>query len=281
MLERRDFLKTLLGVVTLSLHRPDFERIITNEKKEIHASTDNTCTNIRRIRINPKYTFDTFVPGGSNRFAFSAAMTVANGGKKYNPLFISGGSGLGKTHLMHAIANKALEEIADIKMLYVTSEQFADDLVSAIRHGKTPEFKGHYRSASLLLIDDLHFIKNRPATQAELFHTFDALYESQKQIVMTSRMPPHQIKNITNALRSRLGRGIVAHIQPCNSEPGFVQYITRKKAEATGIVIPDDIYSLIASKSHNVREIEGLLSQLDYRSRILGEPISLDAIGMI
>ncbi|MEW6571931.1 MAG: chromosomal replication initiator protein DnaA, partial [Nitrospirota bacterium] len=184
----------------------------------------------RGIHLNPKYTFENFVIGPSNQFAQAAAKAVADApGKMYNPLFVYGGVGLGKTHLISAIGNAVIDRKADLTVIYVSAEQFTNEVVSAIRHQKMSEFKERYRSVDLLLLDDIHFIANKTQTQEEFFHTFNAIYEKQKQIVISSDRPPKEIGAVTDRLKSRFTMGLIADIQPPELETK-VAILQRKAA---------------------------------------------------
>lgn len=227
------------------------------------------------IYLNPKYVFDNFITGPSNQFAHAAAMAVAEApGLSYNPLFIYGGVGLGKTHLITAIGNKIADRKKDFNILYVSSEQFTNEVVSAIRHGKTEELKKKYRNLDLLLVDDVQFIENKAATQEELFYTINALYEKQSQIVISSDRPPKEIKTITDRLRSRFGMGLIADIQ--SPEPELKMAIIQKKAEMERIRLSDDVVSFLASRiKSSIRELEGCLIRLGAHSSLTGCPIDV------
>ena len=231
----------------------------------------------RGIFLNPKYTFNSFVTGNSNQFAHAAAMAVADApGKTYNPLFLYGGVGLGKTHLMHAIGNRVLEMKHDLSVLYISSEQFTNEVVTAIRHDKISDLKDRYRNVDLFLLDDVQFIANKERTQEEFFHTFNFLYEKQKQIVISSDRPPREISEITDRLRSRFTMGLIADIQPPDIETKLA--IIYKKAELMAIKeIPEDVAVFLASKIRsNIRELEGCLIRIAAQASLSGEEISLD-----
>lgn len=248
-----------------------------SEVKKIDARLEGRRQRLasKGIYLNPKYTFGNFVTGQSNQFAHAAALAVAESlGKAYNPLFIYGGVGLGKTHLITAIGNRIADKRHDFNILYVPSEQFTNEVVSAVRHGKTEELKGRYRNVDLLLVDDVQFIENKTATQEELFHTLNTLYEKQKQIVLSSDRPPKEIKNITDRLRSRFSMGLIADIQPPEIELRMA--IIQKKAETERIGLTDEVVYYLASKIRsNIRELEGSLIRLGAQSSLTGEPIDV------
>ncbi|GAA3697968.1 hypothetical protein GCM10023081_38710 [Arthrobacter ginkgonis] len=210
-------------------------------------------------RLNPKYIFDTFVIGSSNRFAHAAAVAVAEApAKAYNPLFIYGDSGLGKTHLLHAIGHYARHLYNGIRVRYVNSEEFTNDFINSIRDDEGTSFKQTYRNVDILLIDDIQFLANKDATQEEFFHTFNALHNHNKQVVITSDLPPKQLSGFEDRMRSRFEWGLLTDIQPPELETRIA--ILRKKATAEGLSAPDDVMEYIASKiSTNIRELEGAL----------------------
>ncbi|MEW6162488.1 MAG: chromosomal replication initiator protein DnaA [Nitrospirota bacterium] len=227
----------------------------------------------KRIYLNPKYTFENFVVGPSNQFAQAVAKAVSEApGRIYNPLFIYGGVGLGKTHLISAIGNAAIDKNPDLIVLYASSEQFTNEVVSALRHDKMGEFKDKYRSLDIFLLDDIQFVANKPATQEEFFHTFNALYERQRQIVVSSDRPPKEMTAVTDRLRSRFGMGLIADIQPPEVETKIA--ILLKKAAMEGINIPEDVAYYLASKvKSNIRELEGCLIRLGAQASLAGGPI--------
>ncbi len=230
----------------------------------------------RGVHLNPKYTFDTFVVGNSNQLAHAASRKVAeNPGFSYNPLFIYGGVGLGKTHLLNAIGNWVIDNDSSKAICYLSSEQFINEVVHSLRNDRMSEFKQKYRNLDILLIDDIQFIANKAATQEEFFHTFNALYEKQRQIVISSDRAPFEIPDITNRLRSRFSMGLIVDVQIPDVETKMA--IIYKKAEKEGISIPEDVAYLLATKiKSNIREIEGCLIKLGAYSSLTRIPISLD-----
>lgn len=228
------------------------------------------------IYLNPKYTFENFITGPSNQFAHAAALAVTDSpGMSYNPLFVYGGVGLGKTHLITAIGNVIADKRREFNILFVSAEQFTNEVVAAVRHGKTEELKGKYRNLDLLLIDDIQFIENKNATQEELFHTINTLYERQKQIVLSSDRPPKEIKAITDRLRSRFSMGLIADIQPPELELRMA--IIQKKAEVERIKLTESVITFLATKiKTNIRELEGCLIRLGAHTSLTGSPIDVD-----
>jgi chromosomal replication initiator protein len=245
-------------------------------KKDMRLETRRQKLASRGIYLNPKYTFENFVIGPSNQFAHAAAKAVAEApGKIYNPLFIYGGVGLGKTHLITAIGNAVIDKKPDISVIFVSAEQFTNEVVSAIRHEKMGELKDKYRNIDLLLLDDIHFIANKTQTQEEFFHTFNTIYERQRQIVISSDRPPKEIGAVTDRLRSRFSMGLIADIQPPELETKVA--ILQRKAETEKIFVPEDVAYYLASKvKSNIRELEGCLIRLGAQSSLTGRPINKD-----
>ena len=226
--------------------------------------------------LNPRYTFDTFVVGSSNQFAQAACQAVAElPSKAYNPLFIYGGVGLGKTHLLHAVGHETVRLFPGMTVVYLSSERFTNELINAIRYDRTAEFRAKYRNIDLLLIDDIQFISGKERTQEEFFHTFNDLYESRKQIIVSSDCSPKDIPEIEERLRSRFEWGLIADIQPPDFETRVA--ILKKKAESERAKLPDDVAYLIASRiKANIREIEGSLTRMIAFCALTGREMSVD-----
>jgi len=289
----RDWLnKHYSGVILESLdelHRPEIEVVF--ETTRIEAALPDTAPSPRASSIQPqaftpldttpppalnsKYRFDTFVVGSSNQFAHAAARAVAESpSRAYNPLFIYGGVGLGKTHLLHAIGRHVLDQNPAVKMLYISAEKFMNELINAIRYDRIIEFRNKHRSFDVLLVDDIQFIAGKERTQEEFFHTFNALYDAQKQIVLSCDAPPREIPTLEERLRSRFEWGLTADIQAPDLETKIA--ILRKKADADAVTLPDNVAIFIASRiKSNIRELEGSLIRLVAYSSLTGRTIDL------
>ena len=244
----------------------------TPVKPAVQEYTEDTSG----LFLNPKYTFDTFVIGNGNRFAHAASLAVSEApAKAYNPLFLYGGVGLGKTHLMHAIGHFVLSQNPALKVLYVSSEKFTNELINAIKDDKNEEFRYKYRNIDVLLIDDIQFIGGKERTQEEFFHTFNALYEANKQIIISSDKPPKDITTLEERLRSRFEWGLIADIAPPDLETRIA--ILRKKAQLENLDVPDDVMVFIADKvASNIRELEGAMNRVIAYSALTENRINVD-----
>lgn len=249
---------------------------VVEENNTISNQVINNSSNSTNSTLNPKYTFDAFVVGNNNRFAHAAALAVAEApATAYNPLFIYGGVGLGKTHLMHAIANEILNNNRNANILYVTSEKFTNQLINAIKDNKNEMFRNKYRNIDVLLIDDIQFIAGKERIQEEFFHTFNTLHESGKQIIISSDRPPKDIKLLEDRLKSRFEWGLIADISNPDYETRLA--ILRKKSQLDNIIIDDDILSDIATKiDSNIRELEGILNKLIAKASLTNSPITME-----
>ena len=249
------------------------------EKSKPETLAKNNTTNFVDIEpiensLNRKYTFNTFVVGSCNQFAHAAALAVAESpGKTYNPMFLYGGVGLGKTHLMHAAGHAIKERNRHLRVAYISAEKFMNELINAIRYDKTQTFREKYRSIDVLLMDDVQFMAGKERTQEEFFHTFNALHNDQKQIVVTSDCPPREIPTLEERLHSRFEWGLIADIEPPDLETKVA--ILKRKADLDGVMLPDEIAFYIAGKvKSNIRELEGSLVRLVAISSLRGVPIS-------
>jgi chromosomal replication initiator protein len=240
----------------------------------VARETESSSLQYPEPSLSAKYTYESFVVGSCNQFAHAASLAVAEApGRTYNPLYLYGGVGLGKTHLMHACGHAIKARNQHLKLCYISSERFMNDLINAIRYDKTQSFREKYRSVDVLLIDDVQFMAGKERTQEEFFHTFNALYDQQKQIVISSDCPPREIPTLEERLHSRFEWGLIADLEPPDLETKIA--ILKRKGDLIGVAIPDDVAMFIAGRvKSNVRELEGSLVRLIAISSLRGEPIS-------
>ena len=255
------------------------ERFHQKEKKGWFRSVfpkQNGDAPLKETRLNPEYTFNNFVVGPNNRFAHAAAMATAESpARAYNPLFIYGGVGLGKTHLMHAMGNELLHKSPKTTVLYISSEEFTNQLIKAIQTRSTPDFRERYRKVDVLLIDDIHFIAGKDSTQEEFFHTFNSLYDAHKQIVLSSDRSPKEIRTLEERLISRFAWGLITDMQPPDFETRTA--ILRKKSEKETVRLPDELFTFLAGKiKTNIRELEGALIRVIAYAELMNKEITVD-----
>ena len=245
-------------------------------KTPVKSKTSIAKKNPVYLNLNSKYTFEEFVSGSSNQFAYAAAMAVANNpATTYNPLFIYGGVGLGKTHLVNAIGNAILKKSPQMRICYYTSEKFMNELINSLRYNRMDEFRNKFRSMDVLLIDDIQFLAGKERTQEEFFHTFNALYDSHKQIIVTSDKFPKEIPGLEERLRSRFEWGLIADIQPPDVETKLA--ILKMKAEQNNIKLPEEVFLFLANSiCNNVRELEGYLIRVGAYASLTSIPVSLE-----
>jgi len=273
--------KDLIQNALLQVSGTHFEILLVENKKDLNSQTNlqennNAISHVTGLPLNSKYTFDSFVVGNSNRFAHAASVAVAESpAMAYNPLFLYGGVGLGKTHLLHAIGNYIKENNPSSQIAYVSSETFTNDLIISIREKKTEQFRNKYRNVDVLMIDDIQFIAGKVQTEEEFFHTFNTLYDANKQIIITSDKHPAEIKTLEERLRSRFEWGLIGDINTPDYETRVA--ILQKKAEIEGVFIKDEILKYIAEKiTSNIRELEGVFNKvLAYRG-LVNKEITMD-----
>ena len=279
----REILYDLTGAeLTVKFVIPNTEVVEPQEKKEVKKQTPQVTEISPSTMLNPKYTFETFVIGAGNRFAHAASLAVAEApAKAYNPLFIYGGVGLGKTHLMHAIGHYVQETNPEANVLYLTSEKFTNEFINAIMDNKATDFRNIYRNVDVLLVDDIQFLAGKEQTQEEFFHTFNALHEDNKQIIISSDRPPKEIPTLEDRLRSRFEWGLITDITPPDLETRIA--ILSKKANAEGLEIPNEVMLYIANQiDTNIRELEGaLIRVVAYSSLVnadIDTPLAVEAL---
>lgn len=277
--EYADLITSATHALRLPLERISYEvsAVAALEKASPAAERTNGSLFPQSLEahLNPRFTFDNFVVGSCNQFAHAAARAVAsNPSRSYNPLFIYGGVGMGKTHLMHAIGRELMCNCVGMRIVYTSSERFMNELIQCISMQRMPQFHKHYRSADVLLVDDIQILGGKERTQEEFFHTFNELYDHQKQIVISSDSSPKDIPGLVERLRSRFAWGLMVDVQPPDLETKMA--ILDRKAEAEGIKLPEDVRIFIATKTRsNIRELEGALIKLIAYSSVTGAPISL------
>jgi len=251
----------------------------STQQLQLKIPNDNPPLHVyNELRLNPKYVFDTFVIGESNRFAHAASFAVSkNPAESYNPLFIYGGSGLGKTHLMHAIGHYVMEKHKDLKIIYISSEKFINEFILATQNNTTSQFRNKYRNADILMIDDIQFLENKERTQVEFFHTFNDLYNSKKQLIISSDRPPKELRELEDRLRSRFEWGLQTDIQKPELETRVA--ILQKKSELESINVSREVTFFIAEHiTSNIRELEGALTRINAFAEINDVPITIELV---
>lgn len=267
--------KLRTAILKCDIGLSDFRLVVDGSDVFTQDFEEDAAETFRVAPINKNFTFDSFVAGAGSKFVYAAAKAVAdNPGETFNPLFIYGESGLGKTHIMHAIANRIAEKFPDKKVLYTTSENFLNDLIDSITQKTGAKFRYHYRNVDVLMIDDIQFLKTKTQLQEELFHTFNELSAQNKQIVLTSDRPPKEIATLEDRLRTRFEGGMIADIQPPDTETKIA--ILKRKALDRKCPVPDDVLEYIAQDSgHDVRTLEGRLTKVIFASKLHEAPITL------
>ena len=268
--------KELIQQAMQELFQTEVELVVLDEDEFPQYSMNKRRRNF--VEFNSQYTFDTFVVGSSNKHALSAAEAVAEERTDaYNPLFIYGQSGLGKTHLLYAIANRIQQKHPDYSIVYIKGDQFTNEFIEAVRNGKNFEFRDKYRSADLFLIDDIQFIAGKDATQEEFFHTFNTLYENKRQIVLTSDRVPGDMLRLEDRLRTRFEWGLIVDVQPPDYETRWA--ITKNKALSLGLELPDEVCDYIAENiTNNVRQIEGTVKKIKAYHDLTGMPMDIPSV---